>query len=235
MTRTRIAVLASGGGTNLQAILDHLERLGARRRGDVVLVASDRIAAGALDRARVRGIPTEVVAVDGRPAGRPDLDDVLEQHAVQLVALAGYLRRVPDAVVQRYAGRTINVHPALLPAFGGPGMYGLRVHEAVLSAGVTITGVTVHFVDEEYDRGTIIAQWPVPVLRGDDPRSLAARVLRVEHLLYPRVVDAVAGGAVTAAACRGDRVVQAPAGAEFRMFSQEDDCLAHDIDRALGC
>jgi phosphoribosylglycinamide formyltransferase/phosphoribosylglycinamide formyltransferase-1 len=114
-------------------------------------------------------------------------------------------------------------------------MYGLRVHEAVLSAGVTITGVTVHFVDEEYDRGTIIAQWPVPVLRGDDPRSLAARVLRVEHLLYPRVVDAVAGGAVTAAACRGDRVVQASEGAEFRMFSQEDDCLAHDIDRALGC
>jgi phosphoribosylglycinamide formyltransferase/phosphoribosylglycinamide formyltransferase-1 len=138
-------------------------------------------------------------------------------------------------VVHRYAGRIINVHPALLPGFGGPGMYGARVHEAVLAAGVTVTGVTVHFVDEEYDRGTIIAQWPVPVLQGDDARSLAARVLRVEHLLYPRVVDAVAGGAVTLAGCRADRLLHGAAGGEFRMFSQEDDCLAHDIDRALGC
>jgi formyltetrahydrofolate-dependent phosphoribosylglycinamide formyltransferase len=235
MTRTRIAVLASGGGTNLQAILDHLETLGSRRRGDVVVVASDRAAAGALERARARRIPAEAVAVDGRPPGRAALDDLLERHRVELVVLAGYLRHVPQAVVHRYAGRIINVHPALLPGFGGPGMYGARVHEAVLAAGVTVTGVTVHFVDEEYDRGTIIAQWPVPVLQGDDARSLAARVLRVEHLLYPRVVDAVAGGAVTLAGCRADRLLHGAAGGEFRMFSQEDDCLAHDIDRALGC
>jgi folate-dependent phosphoribosylglycinamide formyltransferase PurN len=113
-------------------------------------------------------------------------------------------------------------------------MYGARVHDAVLAAGVAVTGVTVHFVDEVYDRGTIIAQWPVPVLPGDDRERLAARVLRVEHVLYPRVVNAVAGGKITLAACqRGER----PGGAvaEFTMLSREDDCLAEDIDRALGC
>jgi folate-dependent phosphoribosylglycinamide formyltransferase PurN len=175
------------------------------------------------------------VSVPGRAAAGTDLADVLARHDVELIVLAGYLRRIPDVVVHRYAGRIVNVHPALLPAFGGAGMYGMRVHEAVLAAGVTVTGVTVHFVDEEYDRGTIIAQWPVPVLHGDDGRTLAARVLRVEHLLYPRVVDAVAGGAVTLAACRAGRRLDPTAGAEFRMFSQEDDCFADDIDRALGC
>jgi phosphoribosylglycinamide formyltransferase 1 len=235
MTRTRIAVLASGGGSNLQAIIDHLEELGARRRGEVVVVASDRPGAGALERARGRAIPAEVVSVTGRPAPGSPLEEVLERHEADLVVLAGYLRRVPDAVVHRYAGRMINVHPALLPAFGGPGMYGARVHDAVLAAGVTVTGVTVHFVDEEYDRGPIIAQWPVPVLHGDDVRTLAARVLRVEHLLYPRVVDAVAGGAVTLAAYQAGRRFDPMSGAEFRMFSREDDCLADDIDRALGC
>ena len=235
MTRTRIAVLASGGGTNLQAILDHFERLGDTRRGEVVVVASDRASAGALTRARGRGIATEVIAVSGRPASGAELARVLERFEVELVALAGYLRYVPAEVVSRYAGRIVNVHPALLPAFGGAGMYGLRVHEAVLAAGVTVTGVTVHFVDEEYDRGAFIAQWPVPVLRDDDAHALAARVLRVEHLLYPRVVDAVAGGAVTLAACRAGRRMAPAAGGEFRMLSQEDDCLAEDIDRALGC
>ena len=235
MSRTRIAVLASGGGSNLQAILDYFDELGARRRGDVVMVASDRTAAGALERARVRGIAAEHVPVSGRAAGVTDIGELLARHAVDLLVLAGYLRRVPDDVVHRYAGRIVNVHPSLLPAFGGPGMYGRRVHEAVLAAGVTVTGASVHFIDEEYDRGTIIAQWPVPVLRNDDADSLAARVLRVEHLLYPRVVDAVATGTVTLGACRSGRRFDPTSGTTFRMFSQEDDCLADDIDRALGC
>jgi formyltetrahydrofolate-dependent phosphoribosylglycinamide formyltransferase len=235
MTRTRIAVLASGGGTNLQAILDHFDHLGARRHGEVVVVASDRAAAGALDRARARQIAAEVVSAPGRDAGGALLADLLERHAVDLVALAGFLRRVPETVVARYAGRILNVHPALLPAFGGPGMYGARVHQAVLAAGVTVTGVSIHFIDEEYDRGTIIAQWPVPVLHGDDAATLASRVLRIEHLLYPRVIDAVAGGAVTLAACREGRRFDPASGAAFRMLSREDDCLADDIDRALGC
>src|SRR6185436_1036035 len=98
-----------------------------------------------------------------------------------------------------FTGRIVNVHPALLPAFGGPGMYGQRVHQAVIESGARVSGVTAHFVDEVYDSGPIIAQWPVPVFPSDDATSLAARVLRVEHLVYPRVVDAVAAGRTTLA------------------------------------
>jgi formyltetrahydrofolate-dependent phosphoribosylglycinamide formyltransferase len=234
MTRARIAVLASGTGTNLQAILQHFDRLGDRRAGDVVLVASDRPAAGALDRARGRGIAAELIAPSDTPSGRA-VDAVLEEYRVDLIVLAGFLRLVPMSTVSRYAGRIVNVHPALLPAFGGMGMYGQRVHEAVLAAGVAITGVTAHFVDEVYDRGRIIAQWPVPVLTGDDARTLAARVLRVEHLLYPRVVDAVAAERVTLATCRTSRGFTPDPSAAFTLLSREDDCLAEEIDRALGC
>ena len=119
------------------------------------------------------GDPTELVAA---------LDDA------EVVVLAGYLRRIPPAAVVRFRLRMINIHPALLPAFGGPGMYGRRVHERVLASGAAISGATVHYVDEEYDHGPIIAQWPVPVRPGDTPDTLAARVLEVEHRLLPLVV-----------------------------------------------
>ena len=190
----RVAVLASGGGSNLGALLAHLDALGAARRADVVLVASDRASAGALGRARERGIAAGSLpaTADGHA-----LALLLEAHEVDLVALAGYLKLVPAEVVRRYRGRMLNVHPALLPAFGGPGMYGHRVHRAVLEAGVRVSGATVHFVDEHYDRGPIVAQWPVPVLPGDTADSLAARVLRAEHAIFPRVVQAVAAGLVT--------------------------------------
>jgi phosphoribosylglycinamide formyltransferase 1 len=190
-TRARIAVLASGGGSNLQALLDYFTALGERRAGDVVLVASDRADAGALARARAAGIETTVVSPDG--AG---LAALLDAHAVDLVVLAGYLKFVPVAVTRRFAGRIVNVHPALLPQFGGPGMYGTRVHRAVLAARAPVSGPTVHFVDEVYDHGAVIAQWRVPVHPTDDEQSLAARVLRAEHLLFPRVVQAVAAGDV---------------------------------------
>ncbi|MGH2899171.1 MAG: phosphoribosylglycinamide formyltransferase, partial [Solirubrobacteraceae bacterium] len=193
--RSRIAVLASGGGSNLQAILEHFDRLGERRGGDVVVVASGRPDSGALDRARGRGLPIESIATKTRPGLL--VDDLVERYEVDLIVLAGYLQMVPESVVSRFPGRIINVHPALLPAFGGAGMYGERVHQAVLDAGARVTGVTVHFVDHIYDSGPIIAQWPVPVFPNDDAKTLAARVLRVEHLVYPRVVDAVAGGRTT--------------------------------------
>jgi len=236
MTRSRIAVLASGSGTNLQAILEYLDRLGDRRAGDVVLVASNRMHAGALERARTRSIATEVIA-GATGEGDSRLDAALRGARADVVVLAGYLRYVPAAIVRRYAGQMVNVHPALLPAFGGPGMYGRRVHEAVLAAGAKVSGVTAHFVDEEYDRGPIIAQWPVPVLAGDDASSLAARVLRVEHLLFQRVVDAMAGGRITLAACLAGRGPQFAdeSSAIFTLLSREDACLAEDIDRALGC
>jgi formyltetrahydrofolate-dependent phosphoribosylglycinamide formyltransferase len=187
VTRARIAVLASGGGSNLQALLDYFVALGDRRAGDVVLVASNRGDAGALTRARAAGIETATISPDGT-----ELEALLERHAIDLVVLAGYLKFVPVAVTRRYVGRIVNVHPALLPQFGGPGMYGGRVHRAVLAARATASGPTVHFVDEVYDHGAVIAQWRVPVYPTDDEHMLAARVLRAEHLLYPRVVQAVA-------------------------------------------
>lgn len=185
----RIAVLASGGGSNLQAILDYQAALGDRACGRVVLVASDRATAGALDRARAHSIP---VATLSDPADGRALLELLAQHYVDLVALAGYLRLLPPATVAAFPQRVLNVHPAPLPEFGGRGMYGRHVHQAVIAAGAATTAVTVHFVDEEYDRGAVIARWPVPVRGDDTPDSLAKRVLAAEHLVYPRILDMVA-------------------------------------------
>jgi formyltetrahydrofolate-dependent phosphoribosylglycinamide formyltransferase len=233
--RSRIAVLASGGGSNLQAILDHFERLGEDRAGDVVVVASDRAGAGALERAAGRDIPRAVVATQARPE-RAVLERVLDEFDVQLVVLAGYLRLVPPSVVARFQGRIINVHPALLPSFGGPGMYGDRIHRAVIDSGARVTGVTTHFVDEEYDRGRIIAQWPVPVFPDDDVAALAARVLRVEHILYPRVVNAVAGGKTTVDNCALlNTNVPVDTRPAFTLLSHEDSRLAENIELTLGC
>ena len=190
MTRARIAVLASGGGSNLQALLDYFRALGDRRAGDVVVVIANRAGAGALERARKAGIDALVITDDA------ELEAALAARAIDLVVLAGYLKFVPIAVTRRYAGRIVNVHPALLPQFGGPGMYGARVHRAVLEARAPASGPTVHFVDEVYDHGAVIAQWRVPVHPTDDEHTLAARVLRAEHLLFPRVVQAVAAGEV---------------------------------------
>ena len=186
----RVAVFASGSGSNLQTILDYHARLDAPP-WHVDLVISDRERAKALERARHAGIESRFLAVTGRPPGdvAAEMLDVLGSTNTGFIALAGYLQLIPAAVVGAFRGKIVNIHPALLPAFGGKGMYGTHVHEAVLAAGARVTGPSVHLVDEEYDRGPIIAQWPVPVLAGDSPRALAARVLCVEHLLYPRVVD----------------------------------------------
>lgn len=178
----QVGVFASGSGSNLQALLDACS---PPAPAQVRLVVSDRPTCGALDRARRAGIPTSVL--DDPTAGRA-IVGVLRDAAIDLVVLAGYLKLIPDSVVEAYKGCMINVHPALLPAFGGAGMYGKRVHQAVLAAGATVSGATVHLVDEEYDRGRIVAQWPVPVLPGDTPEALARRVLAVEHQLLPAVV-----------------------------------------------
>ena len=230
---TRIGVLASGGGSNLGAILTHLDERGDRAGGSVVLVASDRAAAPALDRARARATPAVHLA---DPTDGDAMQAVLREHRIDLVVLAGYLRLIPPAVIRAYHGRVINVHPALLPAFGGPGMYGIRAHRAVIAAGARVSGVSVHFVDEEYDRGPLIAQWPVPVLPDDSAESLAARVLRIEHLLYPRVVDAVAGGRIRVGT--GGRVEHSGGAlddeAMFTLISNEAYSVARSIDLALG-
>jgi phosphoribosylglycinamide formyltransferase-1 len=189
----RIAVLASGGGSNLGALLAHFDRARAAAVGVVVGVASDKADAGALARAHERGIATHVI---DDPRDGPALRAWLQSHRADIVVLAGYLKLVPAEVVAAWPGRMVNVHPALLPAFGGAGMYGARVHAAVVAVGARITGVTVHFVNAQYDRGAIIAQWPVPVFAHDRADDVAARVLRVEHRLLPQVVECLCNGSV---------------------------------------
>ena len=229
MTKARIAVLASGAGTNLQAILDFLAKRGAERAGDVVLVASDRPDAGALDRARRQGIDNAVLRSTRVPDGCDALE-VLRQHRVDFVALAGYLRLLPRELLAEFPSRVVNIHPALLPSFGGPGMYGERVHRAVLASGARVSGATVHYVDEEYDRGPILAQWPVPVLADDTIQSLAHRVLKVEHVLYPRVIDAVASGRWRYNA----RPPAVPEAAAFALMNWDERHLEQEIESAFG-
>jgi phosphoribosylglycinamide formyltransferase 1 len=182
----RIAVAISGRGSNLEALLRALQP-GAP--AEIVLVVSDRAEAAGLTHAKSREIPAMVLP---DPADAAAWLAPLREYRIDLLVLAGSLRLVPAPVVAAYRGRIINTHPSLLPAFGGKGMYGERVHQAVLKSGARETGVTIHLVDEVYDRGTVLAQSRVPVLRDDTVERLAARVLEVEHRLLPAAVLAAA-------------------------------------------
>ena len=191
----RIGVLVSGKGTNLQAILDACAR--GEILGRVAVVVSSNPKAYALERARLAGIP----AVALTPRSFPDraahdarLIEVLQAHDVSLVCLAGFLRILTPAFIEQFRGRIMNIHPALLPAFGGVGMYGAHVHEAVLARGVKVSGCTVHFVDETPDGGPIILQAVVHVRDDDTVESLAARIAEVEHRLYPLAIRLFAEG-----------------------------------------
>lgn len=161
-----------------------------------VLCLSNRSHCGAMEYARENDIPAVHL-----PENRyPDYASfvaamlaILKEHGIEYIILAGYMRKVPDEVVAAYHERIVNIHPALLPKFGGEGMYGMHVHAAVLAAGETESGATVHMVDEEYDRGRILLQEKVPVIAGDTPETLAGRVLACEHLLYPRALEKLFG------------------------------------------
>ena len=197
MERTRIAVLLSGHGrgSNMRALIEACQREEAR--AEVVLVVSANPEAPALRVAADLGV--ETLAIDaplsaGEEAYETPLLQTLEARRVDLICLAGLMRKLSPRVLNRYRNRIMNIHPALLPAFGGQGYYGRRVHEAVLESGARFTGVTVHFVDEEYDHGPIIAQAVVPVQDDDTPETLAARVLEEEHRLYPQAVALFAEG-----------------------------------------
>jgi phosphoribosylglycinamide formyltransferase-1 len=193
----RLAVFASGGGTNFQALLDAIDR--GTVPAEPACCVSNTPDAGALDRAERAGVPCAVVPPDDfdTPAAfGTALLDVLAAHDVSFVALAGYMIKVPANVVDTYRGRMTNVHPALLPAFGGQGMYGMHVHEAVLDYGAHWSGATVHLVDEEYDHGPIVLQEPVPVYPDDTPQALADRIKTVEHRLYPEALRLFAQGRV---------------------------------------
>ena len=186
----KLAIFISGGGSNFRAIQASI--LAGRIEAQVALVVTDKPQCPGARYAREQGIEVYVYpAHDTQPT---DLLQALEDRECRLVVLAGYLKMVPSEVVRAYQRRMLNIHPALLPAFGGQGYYGRRVHEAVLQSGQSHSGATVHFVDEQYDHGPIVAQATVPVLPGDTPESLAARVLEQEHILYPQVVAALCRG-----------------------------------------
>lgn len=193
--KPRIAVFISGGGSNLQSLID------ATRAGilsaEIAWVVSSREKAFGLGRARREGIDSWVFKPksyeDPGQAGEDLLSKLRERH-IDYIALAGYLKLLPRQVVRAYSGRIVNVHPALLPKYGGKGMYGHHVHEAVLAAGDTESGPTVHLVDEIYDNGRILEQVRVSVKPDDDADSLAARVLEQEHKLYPRVLQKLIKG-----------------------------------------
>jgi len=185
----RIAVLASGRGTNLQALIDHFSHLGAHSPATIELVASNRENAPALDRARNASIAAESFTANDEGS---ELLELLARYRIELVVLAGYMKRIPPSVVSEFHGRIVNVHPGLLPEFGGAGMYGAKVHQAVLASGALMTGVTVHLVDDEFDHGPVVAQWRVKVRDDDTAETLAARVLEVEHAIYPKAVEMIA-------------------------------------------
>jgi phosphoribosylglycinamide formyltransferase 1 len=190
-----IAILASGEGTTLQAVLDACTsgRLPAR----VAVVISNNAAAGALRRARAAGVPARhLSAASAGGAGPLDLalSETLREFASDWVLLAGYMKQLGPVTLARFAGRIINTHPALLPEFGGRGMFGANVHRAVLAAGRRTSGASVHWVDENYDTGAVIAQVPVPVESGDSADSLAQRVQAAERELVIGVLAAAASG-----------------------------------------
>lgn len=194
MRRLRIGVLASGGGTNLESIIDACDR--GEIDGDVVVVISNMPDAFALERARKHRIDAYSFPHKGvtREQHEADVMACLEQHQVDLVCLAGYLRMLTPAFINKYAGRLMNTHPALLPSFGGKGMHGLNVHQAVLDYGCKVSGCTIHFVTLEVDGGPIVLQKSVPVLEDDTAETLQERVLKEEHKLYPRAIELFAQG-----------------------------------------
>jgi len=190
MKKIKLAVFASGGGTNLQAIIDNIEagKLGACLK----VVISNNSNAFALERARKHNI--QAIHLSQKMfATQDEFDDkllsIFQENQIDLVVLAGYMKILSPRVIRAYKNRMINIHPALLPHFGGKGMYGIHVHEVVINSGVKITGVTVHLVDEIYDHGPIIMQNCIPVLDDDTPKSLAERVLKVEHELYSQAIQ----------------------------------------------
>jgi phosphoribosylglycinamide formyltransferase-1 len=191
------AVFASGHGSNLMAILKAIEE--GKLKARVIVVISNNSSAGALEVARSKGIDALHISRRQFSSDREYADKILSElrkRNVELVVLAGYMKKIPAEVVSEYRNRILNIHPALLPSFGGQGMYGINVHKAVIESGVKITGVTVHIVDEEYDHGPIVLQRAVEVKDDDTPETLAERVLKVEHEVYPEAIRLFVEGKV---------------------------------------
>ena len=195
----RVGVMVSGGGTNLQAILDSIDN-GTIRNARVEAVISNNRSAYALERARNHGIEAVCVSprdYESREQFNEALLEKVNEYQLDLIVLAGFLVAIPAAMIQRYRNRIINIHPSLIPSFCGVGYYGLKVHEAALKRGVKVTGATVHFVDEGKDTGPILLQKPVEVKEGDTPEILQRRVMEeAEWILLPKAIDMIANGEI---------------------------------------
>ena len=194
MTKTKIAVLVSGGGTNLQALLD-AQKSGALKSGEIAVVISSNPGAYALERAKAAGVPAFAASrkqLGSQEAFEEAIEAFLQLYGAELIILAGFLSILSPAFTARWPRRILNVHPALIPSFCGKGFYGLRVHEAALERGVKLTGATVHFVNEIPDGGEILLQKAVEVRKGDTPESLQRRVMeQAEWILLPRAAETV--------------------------------------------
>ncbi|MDX1636552.1 MAG: phosphoribosylglycinamide formyltransferase [Balneolaceae bacterium] len=184
-----IVVFASGSGTNFQAIIEAVET--GQIKAEITGLLASKRGIQAIERAKNHGIAHQVLApseFEDNQRYEQKLLQILEHWNPDLIVLAGYMLKVPDSVIDRYRGKIINIHPSLLPKYGGKGYYGLKVHEAVIANKEKVSGCTVHYVNETYDDGPIIEQMEVPVTDTDDPETLAARVLKQEHTLLPRVI-----------------------------------------------
>lgn len=185
-----IAVFASGRGSNFRAILESI-KAGNIKNARICLVISNNSGAGALQTAREESIPALHISRMQFPSEDDYTNSILntlEKHTINFIALAGYMKKIDPRIVRKYKNRIVNIHPALLPKYGGEGMYGIHVHEAVIASRDRESGATVHIVDEAYDRGSIVLQKKVPVDPNDTAESLAGKVLAVEHQLYPEVI-----------------------------------------------
>lgn len=182
---TRIAVFASGGGTNAENLIKNLQK------GKVCIVLSDRQNAYVLERAKKLNVPTVTFTRKELEAGGPDnrIGNILKEYNIELIVLAGFLLKIPAEMIARFPGRIINIHPALLPAFGGKGLYGHHVHKAVLEAGEKKSGITVHLVDEQYDHGKHLFQAHCTVDENETPETLAGKIHLLEQAHFPAVVD----------------------------------------------
>jgi phosphoribosylglycinamide formyltransferase-1 len=192
-----IGFLASHGGSNMQAIIEACKS--GKLQATPAVVISNNSNSGAIARAKTEGVPYYYLSGKTHP-GPGDLDDAILdaflRHSVDVVVLAGYMKKLGPKLLSRFRGRIVNIHPALLPKFGGEGMYGIHVHEAVIAAGEKESGITIHFVDEQYDTGKILAQTRVPVKPDDTPETLAARVLEQEHILYAETLQRIVTGEI---------------------------------------
>lgn len=182
----KLVIFASGSGTNMQAIIDKIES--GEIRAEIAGLIVNKPGIKATERAEKFNIPVSVIMDKDEAAFTSRLKKKLSDWKPDLIVLAGFLRKIPDSIIKKYQNKIINIHPALLPKFGGKGFYGLNVHKAVLESGDKETGCTVHFVNKEYDKGPIISQEKVPVHSSDTPEVLAKRVLKAEHKLLPSVI-----------------------------------------------